>query len=299
MFRTLHVDTGREMRGGQWQVFHLLRGLNEAGHAPKLLAPEKSPLLEAARALRIDAAPLTLSRLIKLSRGADLVHAHDAHAHTLAAFTSKPLIVARRVAFPVRGTVLSRWKYSRPRLFIAVSRYVQYTLIDAHVPPEHIEIVYDGVPVPPEPDPSGRSQVIALDSDDPGKGRDLLERAAHLARIPVSFTTNLARDITKAKLFVYITDLEGLGSAALVAMAAGAPVLASKVGGLPEIVEDGCTGLLTENSPEEICTALERLLADPELLVYFGRRGRARVEERFTTAHMVQQTIQAYEKVLG
>ena len=46
-------------------------------------------------------------------------------------------------------------------------------------------------------------------------------------------------------MFVYITESEGLGSAVLLAMAAGTPVIASRVGGLPEAIEDGVNGLLT------------------------------------------------------
>ena len=287
------------MRGGQWQVLYLLRGLRDAGHRATLLAPAGSPLFEAARAVDLDAQPLRRFTLSRYCKAAGVVHAHDARAHTLAALTSKPLVVSRRVGFAVRGSVLSRWKYARPRLYLAVSNYVRGMLLAAGIADEKIVVVYDGVALGPEPEYSGRSNVIALDSTDPRKGRVLLEKAARLAGVHVHFSDNLARDLVGARLFIYISDLEGLGSAALVAMADGVPVLASRVGGLPEIVENGCTGVLTDNSPEQISTAMARLLSDPEFLVYLGRRGRARVEERFTISHMVQHTIAAYQKVLG
>ena len=60
-------------------------------------------------------------------------------------------------------------------------------------------------------------------------------------------------------LFLYITHSEGLGSAVLLAMAAGVPVIASNVGGLPEIVEHERTGLLTENTAQAIANAIRRL----------------------------------------
>ncbi len=62
-------------------------------------------------------------------------------------------------------------------------------------------------------------------------------------------------------MFLYITHKEGLGSAALLAMASGVPVVASRVGGLPEIVDDGGTGFFVENHPEAIAARM-RLLAE-------------------------------------
>src|SRR5437016_9004302 len=101
------------MRGGQWQVLHLLRGLTAAGHNSTLLARPGSPLLDRARSGDIDARPLRLRELIRLAPSFDLVHAHDARAHTLACFLSLPFVVSRRVAFPALTSLGSRWKYSR------------------------------------------------------------------------------------------------------------------------------------------------------------------------------------------
>src|SRR4029077_11595983 len=102
---------------------------------------------EVARKVGLQAEPLTPSAVRRLSRQADLTHAHDARSHTIAALLSAaPLIVSRRVSFPIRGG-LSRWKYARPRHFIAVSNYVKNVLIQAGVGSECISVVYDGVPL--------------------------------------------------------------------------------------------------------------------------------------------------------
>jgi glycosyltransferase involved in cell wall biosynthesis len=144
-----------------------------------------------------------------------------------------------------------------------------------------------------------RSLVVALDSDDPGKGKKIVEQAAKLADVTVHFSKDLARELSRAALFVYITDLEGLGSAALLAMAAGAPVLASRVGGLPEIVEDGVTGLLTANDPIEVAKNMRRLLGDLALAARLAGCARKKVEGQFSITHLVSETLRVYERILS
>lgn len=300
MARTLHIDTGREMRGGQWQSFYLMRGLSAAGDRCTLLARPDSPLLDHARAAGLDARPLRFRELIRLASSFDLLHAHDARAQTIAAFLSRPLVVSRRVAFPVGASPGSRWKYSRASRYIAVSKYVKSILAAGRVAEDKIDVVYDGIPLPPEPSFDGRSTIVAMDSNDPGKGKSLIKEAARRAQIEVLFSRNLPADMACAASFIYVTDSEGLGSAALLAMAAGVPVLASAVGGLPEIVEDGVTGLLiVENSSDSIADAMLEMLRDRTRLAQLGRNARRRVEREFTTEHMVRNTQRVYEKVLA
>jgi hypothetical protein len=294
----LHIDSGTEMRGGQWQALYLIRGLIAAGHRARLLAPAGSPLYQAASAQQVDVQALRFGTLLRAAAGVDLVHAHDARAHTMSLLSRKPTVVSRRVAFPVRRGVASRLKYRRATHYIAVSQCVRRILIDAGVAPEKITVVYDGAPVDGWPKTGDRSRVLALDSDDPGKGKKIVEEAAALADIPVHFSDNLTRDLPEAGVFVYITDLEGLGSAVLLAMAAGAPVLASRVGGLPEIVEDGVTGLLTSNEPQAIAKQIQRLLADRSLALRLASRARSRVEKEFSLDRMVNETLRVYERVL-
>ncbi len=287
------------MRGGQWQALHLVRGLADHGHAARLLAPAGSPLLEAALAQRLDAAPLKFHRILRDARRSDLVHAHDARAHTLGLFAPAPLVVARRVAFPVRRGLASRWKYAHAAGYIAVSEYVKQVLIASAIPEAEISVVFDGVPIPPRSEFRERERIVALDSEDPGKGRRLVEAAAKIAGVAIHFSDHLLRDLPQAAIFLYISSLEGLGSAALLAMACGAPLIASRVGGLPEIVENGVTGILIDNDPEAIAVALVRLQEDRGLALRLAARAQALVERRFTTEHMVCNTIAVYERILA
>jgi hypothetical protein len=294
--RILHIDSGREMRGGQFQALALIRGLAARGCEQKLLARSGSPLLECAAAEGIEVAPLSLAAVRSCSRTVDLTHAHDAHAHTLAAVLAcGPLVVSRRVAFPVRTGPLSRWKYARADRFLAVSQFVRAELLKAGVDPNRIAVVYDGASVPQRQ--SAGNRILAPATDDPAKGSSLLREAAKLAGVAVEFSSNLAADLPGAGLFVYLTRSEGLGSAILFAMAHGVPVIASEVGGIPEIVQNGYTGMLVHNEARQVAAAIRRLLADPEHSAQMAAEARRRMLDRYTLDHMVESTLAVYRSL--
>jgi hypothetical protein len=289
--RILHLDGGKELRGGQWQVLRLIEGLYKAGVESTLLARDGSPLFRTAweRGWRVEA--LGLGRAGSLARQHDLVHAHDGHGHTTGAIVSPgKLVVSRRVAFPVR----SRLKYARARHYLAVSQFVKGVLMKGGVPEEKIGVVYDGVPLL---EPSAGTQLMAPASDDPKKGSAMAREAALQAGEHLRFSNDLIRDLHEAAILLYITESEGLGSGALLAMSAGVPVIASNVGGLPEIVEHGETGLLV--GAEEIAGAIGRLRSDPAYAWRLGAKGRQRVMENFTVDHMVRRTMEIYRQVLS
>jgi len=300
--RILHLDAGREMRGGQWQALRLIEGLMAHGIECALLARGGSPLGEAARQAGCQVAPAGFARAATLARGCDLVHAHDARAHTLAALAGgAPLVVSRRVAFGAAGGFASRWKYGRPARFMAVSQFVKSTLVARGVPAGKIAVVYDGVPLLDATEPAGgRPRVLAPDTrDDPEKGLALARQAAQMAGAELELSASLQRDLPGAAVFVYITYSEGLGSGALLAMSAGVPVVASQVGGLPEIVRHRHNGLLVENRAEAIAAAIRELLDDPPLARRLALAGRHTVMERFTVEHMVQGAMEVYRQVLS
>src|SRR5262249_41898524 len=84
---------------------------------------------------------------------------------------------------------------------------------------------------------------------------------------------------------------EGLSNAVLESMAAGMPVVATAVGGTPELVEHGVTGLLVPpRDADALAAAILRLLDEPSLARRFGEAGRRRVVERFALTAMVGET---------
>ena len=99
-------------------------------------------------------------------------------------------------------------------------------------------------------------------------------------------------------LFLMPSTAEGLGSSALWAMAYGLPVIATRVGGLPEIVVEKETGwLIPPGSPQALADAIERAGHDRDKLAEFGRNGRKRAEG-FSTAIMVSRTEALYRRIL-
>jgi glycosyltransferase involved in cell wall biosynthesis len=93
---------------------------------------------------------------------------------------------------------------------------------------------------------------------------------------------------------------EGLGIAVLEGMDAGLPIVASRTGGLPEVVEDGITGrLVPEGDPRALAAALAALLADPAAARAMGEAGRRRVEREFRAAPMARRIEAVYDVALG
>ena len=120
-----------------------------------------------------------------------------------------------------------------------------------------------------------REQLLFLGEIDPGETRRLL------AGCDISVLPSLT---------------EGLSNTILESMAAGLPVVATAVGGNPELIIDGETGYLVPPAdPRAMADALLRLIRNPQLRREMGCRGRERVEEHFSLHAMVQK----YEDVLG
>jgi glycosyltransferase involved in cell wall biosynthesis len=97
-------------------------------------------------------------------------------------------------------------------------------------------------------------------------------------------------------LFVNCSVSEGVSLTILEAMAAGLPIVATAVGGTPEIIDETCARLVDARDTEWLATALAALIGDPDLGRRLGVHARARVVERFTIERMVQQYLSAYQE---
>jgi glycosyltransferase involved in cell wall biosynthesis len=204
------------------------------------------------------------------------------------------------------------------------------------VPSDDVRVVYPGVPLVDTPPTSrGRhpggvigvaTRLVALKgisdlvralprirADVPdvrleiaGSGPELphIENEARALGLSDSVTflgwqADLAPLLSRWDVFVQPSLEEGLGISLLEAMAAGLPVVATAVGGLAEVVEDGRTGFLVPpREPAALADRVRCLLLDAERRHVMGTAGRARVRENFSVDRMVAAIAEIYDELL-
>jgi glycosyltransferase involved in cell wall biosynthesis len=139
--------------------------------------------------------------------------------------------------------------------------------------------------------------------DSRGTGMELLEnaRARGLGErfqiVPVG--QNATEFFAGLDLFIYLSEMEGLGSAILLAMGYGLPVVASNVGGVPEIVTHGQNGVLVEgDSLADLPASIQFLIDSPQSRRRMGAAAREFAVAKGSSDRMVAQTIQLYQQLL-
>jgi len=116
----------------------------------------------------------------------------------------------------------------------------------------------------------------------------------------VGFRTDVPALLAAFDIFCFPSHLEGLGTSVLDALASGRPVVATRAGGIPEMIEDGRHGLLVPpRDPAALAAALLRLLEQREFAQSLGRAGRQRVEQEFSSERTTEGTLREYEQLLA
>jgi glycosyltransferase involved in cell wall biosynthesis len=254
-----------------------------------------------------------------------VVAAHTAHAlaHALRAATG-PVVAHRRVDFPPNR--IGRRRLSRAANVIAVSAAVRAVLVAAGIPPGSVAVVYDGVDPAPDPAPASAPVpapfVLAVGALVPHKGHATLVSALPLlpgvhaaiagegplrstlarqaARLGVSDRLHLLGQRTDVPSLLRSADVvchpsheEGLGQVVIEALLARAAVVASRVGGLPEIVE-GRGVLVPPRDPRVLADALRLALADPSPLRRAASSAADLLRRAFSVERMVRETVAVY-----
>ncbi|PKM36987.1 MAG: sugar transferase [Gammaproteobacteria bacterium HGW-Gammaproteobacteria-10] len=99
-------------------------------------------------------------------------------------------------------------------------------------------------------------------------------------------------------VFVLPSQAEGISNTILEAMASGLPVIATRVGGNPELVEHGKTGFLVERqNPSELAGRLSDYIGDPKLCIEHGKKGRERALQAFSIDAMVKNYLSVYDSL--
>lgn len=249
-------------------------------------------------------------------------------------------VVTRRMDYPMRRNWYERALYNRKvDGVIAISERIAALLTEGGVAREKIRVIYSGVEVSSFENRSAPGErtgwpvigtVAALEER---KGhRYLFEAAAELKRRGArlhyriagegpdreklralaaalglqeeiefaGFVSDVAAFLASIDLFVLPSLFEGLGVAAMEAMAAGKPVIATGVGGLAELVEDRRTGLVVPpGDAHALARAIDELASGGSLRRELGGNGRRRVEERFTMERMARHNEAYYYELLA
>lgn len=147
-----------------------------------------------------------------------------------------------------------------------------------------------------------RARLLVI-GDGPARGEIEAAIDAHRVRdrvVMAGFRDDATELVGAMDLFLLPSFTEGTSLALVSAMAAAVPAVATAVGGTPEVLRDGVTGLLTPSGDEDaLVQAIETLVADPDRRRSMGQAGRATYLERFTWTGMVDGIRTVYDRLLG
>ncbi len=349
MISFLFVDSERVWRGGQDQLFTLLRGLTLSGHRVCLICHPGTLLERRARETGVEVHPLAFWRgLAPVSFIKCLSLLRRLQPDVLAFNTPRPIllcnlasrfsrvrarIIFRRVSFPLGQNFITHLKYTWGiDCIVGISKSICSQLRAGGISSSRIRTIYEGIDLSPYPpgrppverragDPQtvgtlahlspekGLSYLVDAAAMIPGiperarfvivgegRCRNELESRVRANRLENCFEFAGFRDAPTDQLrcfdiFVLPSLSEGLSSAILSAMAASLPVVATEVGGIPELVRHGENGLLVPPADAgALARAIETLLDDPEKAARMGQRGRKIVQERFTLDRKITET---------
>jgi glycosyltransferase involved in cell wall biosynthesis len=114
------------------------------------------------------------------------------------------------------------------------------------------------------------------------------------------FQSNVLEYLADCDVVVLPSIMEGFGIVLLEAMGMGKPVVASRVGGIPEVIEDGATGILVPPAnPQKLAEALILLLKDSTLRQTMGKAGKVRVERDFSLKMALREIEDSYHALLS
>jgi len=301
--------------------FHEVGGERRGGFSPGMILR----LSELLRRLQIDvchthniAAEIYGHMGVILARTPILIH----HEHGTLHSDQPPRLLLKRAFAP------------RKDHWIAVSDYVRRFLVGrAGIPAEKVTVIHNGLPPgSEEQNPTANTAVCTVTRLSPEKGVETLidawaevNRAAPEASLSIVGAGHLAASLNRraadlgimgsvrflgfqrpplesvrdCSIFVLPSRSEGFGMALLEAMRAGKAVVASRVGGVPEFVEDGRNGLLVPpDDPAALSDAILRLLRNPERAMELARAGQ-RTADGFTLDRAVRGISGLYEGVIS
>jgi glycosyltransferase involved in cell wall biosynthesis len=274
-----------------------------------------------------------LVRPLARAFGSTAVHTYHGLPEELGVTIGRPELPTERslrMAWLRHGYMRVEIFLSRFGAAVAPSRALARFLVDCGMPSHRLHVIAHGIEVEaaePRGESAGGPTVVGVASNlEHEKGIDVLIEACALARQPLRLivlgdgarrgelerlaaergvdaefaghVVDVRRRLARFDLFALPSRAENFPVALLEAMSAALPVVATRVGGVPEIVSDRETGLLVEpESPASLATALDALAADETGRHRMGAAGLRRVSAEFTADRMASRMLALYESL--
>ncbi len=361
--RVLHISSPKTWRGGEQQLMYLVEELNKVGVWQMVMCPFNSSVHKYCLKNHINhvtyfkgfsANPMVAFRVSHICKREklDLIHVHDSHAHNFAVLSSVlsnntlPIVVSRRVDFPIQGGPMSMFKYNHPRIskILCVSSAIRDVMLPSIDDQSKLEVVYSGVDLEKfdnREEPSSLREELGISEDTllignvaalaphkdyptfvrtakrvidsgaevrflaigDGPSRKLVEQCiaeldmeAHVMLL--GFRKDIIDILPQLDIFFITSETEGLGTSILDAQVGGVPVLATRAGGIVEIVQHEENGLSTAVADDEaLARELMRYIKDPALRKSMADAAKKTVV-KFSKSETAKRTKAVYETIL-
>jgi glycosyltransferase involved in cell wall biosynthesis len=359
----LHFSSATSWRGGEQQIVYLLEELQDRSIKQIVLCVKGAPLADYCKRQAIayftypkrgsiDLHPARLLNKLCKEHEVNLVHLHDSHAHTYACIaasifkTKTPLVLSRRVDFPISSNPLSSWKYNHPAIkaIICVSHFIKSVIEPRIKNIKQIKVVHSGIdlsrfthqkkdqlrqeydisPAAPlivnvaaiaphkdyftfvdtvkyilEKRPDARFLIIGADGGEADAVRQYVQRTELSEYIKFTgFRKDIPSVLPGADVFLFTSKEEGLGTSLLDALACKVPVVATRAGGIPEIIEHEISGLLGPvQQPQILAEQVVKLLEQQSLCEKLILGGLKKLQ-LFDKVNTAKRTYEIYESIL-
>lgn len=359
----MHVSTPKSWRGGEQQLAYLYEELNTLGIAQHILCARGSKMEayckqnnypHTTQHKRSAVSSLFAKAVKQVCRqtGANIIHTHDSHAHTFAVMSASlygnkvPIVVSRRVDFPVSSSPLSRLKYNHKSVkrIICVSDCIKEITAPSIRNSEVLTTVHSGIDVnkfghqntgklrseygiaedvlligniaalAPHKDyhtfvetvvrlnASGinAKYLIIGEGDERSAIEHQLDETGLTDRVVMTgFRKDIPEILPELDVFLITSETEGLGTSILDAMACRVPVVATRAGGIPEVVIHEQTGLLAKvKDADGLAQQVQRIL-DDETLRNQLVAGASEHLKNFSRQATARKTLEVYREILS
>ena len=360
--KVLHLSTEKTWRGGEQQIVYLHEQLLEMGIESIVACREHSVMhhyfknhglpyqtfpFESAYDVKTILAIRQFIRAEKI----EILHMHTAKGHTLAVLAGIlgvkiPMVLSRRVDFPVKDNWFSRYKYNYPniRKILCVSDAIRKMLEPDINNPDKLLTIHSGVDpskykmrfysnylkkkygLPAESKIIGNTSALADHKDyftfvntaqhvlsnyedvyffivgegplEPEIREYIVQKNLNEKIIMTGFLSNIIEVLDSFDIFLFTSKTEGLGTSVLDALGMGIPVVATKAGGVPEMISHNENGLLAEvKDANQLSLHLKNLLRNPELGKKLAASGRQTIHS-FSTEQVAKKTLEVYRSII-